>query len=683
MHQPYYKDLVSGEYFLPWAKLHGTKDYYDMAAILDDFPKVKLTFNLVPSLLAQIEDYVNDAARGPFVSLTEKDPASLSQSEKIFILHNFFMSNWETMVRPYKRYYDLLLKRGRFPSAPELKKAASDFRWQDFFDLQIWFNLSWFGFLYKNYDPDIKALIGKGYNFTRQDKELLLARQKEILKKIIPKYRELQDRGQVEISTSPFYHPILPLLCDTNSARESMPDGKLPRQRFAHPEDADEQIRRAVEYHEKLFGKRPRGMWPSEGSVSEAIIPLVKKHGLEWIASDVGILENSLKRGNLTSAEQFKPYLAKNGEHSAAIAFRDHFLSDQIGFVYQAWHEKEAAADFVNHLLSIKNSLPDDGKKYLVTVILDGENCWEYYRGLGEPFLRELYGALSDNPDIKTTTISEFIGGQPPADTLPHLFAGSWIFNNFRVWIGHDEDNRAWDLLYRARAALDNIPKEQASQAWEELYIAEGSDWCWWYGDDHSSENDEAFDALYRKHLKNIYTLLKKHVPADVLKPIKMLKEFAPTQLPIQLIRPRIDGLESSYYEWLPAGCFDIEKSKGAMHQTESIISRFYFGFDLSNLYIMVKTNLSAREFVDAGFSVVFFTHHPAELKIEKFKTYAVEKVIEFGIPFGDLKARADDKLDFSLAVFKDGKEIERWPRGGMINIVVPGEHFNLENWTV
>jgi alpha-amylase/alpha-mannosidase (GH57 family) len=277
MHQPFYKDLVTGEYILPWVRLHAVKDYWDMAAVLDRFPEVKMNFNLVPSLLTQIDDYVNNKVTDTFLDVTLKEPGDLTLDDRIFLLQNFFMANWDNMIKPYERYHDLLLKRGRFVAPSELAAVAKRFSQQELLDLQVWFNLTWFGFISKNEDQVVKELIAKERYFTRDDKLAVIAKQWEIMGKVIPKYRELEERGQIEISTTPFYHPILPLLCDSAVAREAMPYVKLPEALFRHPEDAQQQIEMAVKFHTEHFGRPPRGMWPSEGSVSEQMIPPTKR----------------------------------------------------------------------------------------------------------------------------------------------------------------------------------------------------------------------------------------------------------------------------------------------------------------------------------------------------------------------------------------------------------------------
>jgi len=715
MHQPFYKDLVTGEYVLPWVRLHAVKDYYDMVALLERFPEVRVNFNLVPSLLLQIEDYVQNKVKDKFLDVTIKDPGDLTLEEKVFILQNFFMANWETMIKPYRRYHDLLLKRGRFVSVPELARVAKRFSAQEILDLQVWFNLTWFGFLYKREDPVIKDLIQKGKYFTPEDKKLVIEKQWEIMGKVIPKYKELQERGQIELTTTPFYHPILPLLCDTNVAKEAMPYVKLPSSSFQHPEDAEAQIRLAVEYHEQKFGSRPKGMWPSEGSVSEQIIPLVAKAGIKWLATDEGILERSLHKiemraRTLSAAELYQPYLVEKDGQTVAMIFRNHFISDQIGFVYYRWSVSDALADFFSHLNNIRMSLPEDQRSYLVSVILDGENAWEYYPGGGKEFLEAFYGRLSRDPMVKTVRVSDYLEQFPPNKKLTKLFAGSWINSNFKIWIGHDEDNLAWDYLNKARLALEGASKEDSKTAWQEIYIAEGSDWCWWYGDDHSSENDAVFDALFRKHLKNVYSLIGRNPPKYLEIPIKKLRLVRPVKEPAYLIQPILDGEVTNYYEWLAAGQYDLSRARGAMHQIETILQEIYYGFSMTDLYLRLQVNLdlSSEEAKNFAFALIFSA--PSEKKAElsfdaeqnrfvfKFyqmggkqdweyvrdlESFGVGRIIEIGIPFSKLEAKSLQTVEFMVVVYKDHQELERWPRSGVISVTVPSENYEQEQWYV
>lgn len=708
MHQPFYKDLVSGEYMLPWVRLHAIKDYYDMAAYMDPFPSVKAVFNVVPSLLVQIEDYVAGTAKDKFFELSLRAPEDLTLADKVFILKNFFLANWETMIKPYPRYNDLLLKRGRFVSAAEIETVAKRFSNQEMCDLQVWFNLCWFGQIYKETDPVVSGLLKKGGYFNEEDKKALAEKQIEVMRLIIPKYRQMQDEGRIELSVTPFYHPILPLLCDTEIARAANRSVKLPKNRFARPEDAAHQIKAAAQYYRDKFGAYPEGMWPSEGSVSEAVIPLAAAAGIKWMATDEAVLANSLGH-RLSAQELFSPHTAHADGASVQMVFRDRKISDDIGFVYSRWNPSDAASDIMAKLHHIADILPDDDRRYLVSIILDGENAWEYYSRNGRDFFDSLYGMLSADPRVRTVRIKDFLNENPPSMSLPRLAAGSWINANFDVWLGHDEDNTSWDHLYNARemlAAASDAPKE----AWDELYIAEGSDWNWWYGDDHSSANDEDFDALYRRHLINIYKLAGKDYPKYLDASIKVMKAVKALREPVYFIDPILDGEVSNYYEWLSAGLYSVDQARGAMHQTETIIRNIYYGFNRKTLFIRIDPSIELScddpELKDVSFEINISKPavRKAELKCEEggkafalfqqdgeknwtklkdLQSVGVGRVIEAGIDFSDLGIKERDEINLTVSVKRSGRELEYWPKGGVISFRAPDEDFESANWFV
>ena len=483
MHQPYYRDPLSGEFSLPWVRLHALKGYYDVISLLEEYPAIHQTFNLVPSLLSQLSNYAREEGRDIFLEHTRKPAEELSPEEKKFILINFFMCNWETMVKPYPEYWTLLLKRGLKLPEYRLDDLLHQFTTQDFRDLQVWFNLTWFGYRAREKKPSVRELLEKGRIFSEADKAALLTAQTEIIREVIPLYQSTRARGQVEITISPFYHPILPLLINSAHASRAMPQVSLPGS-FIHPEDAEAQIRKAVDYYRDLFGTNPTGMWPSEGSVSPELIPIVQRAGIRWIASDEGILFKSLP-GEASRASLYQPFRVRYGQAEIAMAFRDRNLSDLIGFTYSKNPPEASANDLLTHLRNIQKSLPGD-RDHLVLIALDGENPWEYYPDGGHGFLCRLYEKLSLDPTLKTVRMDEFLEGHASRETLNFLHTGSWIDQNFRIWIGSPEENQAWDCLQKTRAFLKNTsnkepaaPREKQQLAWEEIYVAEGSDWFW------------------------------------------------------------------------------------------------------------------------------------------------------------------------------------------------------------
>ncbi|MGB2697997.1 MAG: glycoside hydrolase family 57 protein [Candidatus Zixiibacteriota bacterium] len=706
MHQPYYKRVTEGFYQMPWVRLHGLKDYFDMAAILDDYPQIHLTFNLVPSLIEQIQDYAQNNAYDRHLFLTEKKASQLSQAEKEEIISSFFIGNYETMILPYRRFFQLLEKRGK--SFGNIRDVTHKFTTQDMLDLQVWSNLAWFDpFLRK--DKEIVSLFKKNENFTENDKKILIAKQRQILGWILPKYRELKEKGQIEIVFSPYFHPIMPLLCDLRIAEISDPGVVLPQKEFSHPEDIEAHLDLGIQLYQKVFGDKPQGIWPSEGSVSEGIIPLLAKFGLKWMATDEEILYLSWvhpEKGKMEKSKEdeklYFPYRVEAEGAQINIIFRSHLLSDAIGFVYRSWDPEKAADNFIQNLHRIRERIPSEKiHKSLVSVILDGENCWEYYPEDGYQFLRSLYQKLSEDTLIETVKISEFLEKNPPEITLPKLFPGSWINHDFRIWIGHPEDNSAWDLLKMTRDDLVKYQKEMGDKtdpekiklAWKEIYIAEGSDWCWWYGDEHQGPSTQEFDRIFRSHLISVYELLGMEKPKILLRPVRTGSLFSQVQEPTGLINPILDGEVTHYYEWQNAGSFDCLKSSGAMHRITHIIKGIYFGFNEEMLFFRMDTVMPPEKFDDdilfdleiiepSRYRLSISKKH-AELfqflkrenhweKISKKIEFSFSKLFEIGLPIKSLDFSRKGSVGFQLSVKKGKKEVERWPQVDLIRFNFP-----------
>jgi len=630
------------------------------------------------------------------------------------------MANWDTMIDPILRYRELLEKRGRFARGEELSRVQNYYKEQDWRDLQVWFNLTWFDPYWTEHDAFIRSLREKGKGFTEEDKKLLLDKQVKICGDVAGKHKEFQDRGQIEITTSPFYHPILPLLCDTESARMAMPHAALPLQHFAFPEDARMQIQRALDDHTRRFGRPPRGIWPSEGSVSDAAAQIMIDCGVRWTATDEAILANSLSPGQFTHDDIYEPYRLEMGGKSLSVFFRDHELSDAIGFVYTTWNAADAVNDLIKRLHGIRQRLlqKEGGafRPHVIPIILDGENCWEYYHDDGLPFLRGLYKALSDEPTLQTVLASEYLDNHPPARSLSRLWSGSWINANFDIWIGHPEDNQAWDLLYRTRqfltTYLKNHPERsdspEAKLAWEEIYIAEGSDWCWWYGDDHSSANDEAFDYLFRKHLMNVYGALGAKVPDDLRSAIKPRHAKLIPKPPIDFLSPKIDGRVTSYFEWHAAGIYLTEPgATGTMHRAQNTIRAIYYGYDLHNLYFRMDLSrpLTDASIETLSFKVLFSKPEGYEAVVrisqstgaalqlihrmgsdqvisKDLSTIAALKVIEFGISLTLFEGHSGP-FEWVVMLEKDGLEQERWPTDSSISHPYPAEENFAQAWSI
>jgi len=710
-HQPYYREGPDGPYAMPWVRLHGIKDYYGMAWLAQQHPEVHVTFNLVPSLLVQLDDYASGQAEEKWLRLTAKPARELDEKESSFILNEFFNANWETMIRPHERYRELLLKRrfGRRTSDEVLK----EFTRQDLLDLQVWGTLSWFFPQLLWEDEVLRELVAKGRGFTEGDKAAMLAKQGQVLASVIPMYRELQDRGGVEISVSPFYHPILPLLCKMERAREGIPGLPMPRQRANMAEDARTQVARAVETYWVYFGRAPVGMWPSEGSVSPEVAALVGEAGIRWIATDEGILCRSLGCGLHRDYDGllqewktlYQPYRVPAGGAELAIIFRDRYLSDLIGFQYYHQPAERAAGDFAGRLAAIASQAGEEDA--LVSVILDGENAWEYYPDGGIHFIHALYNRLASTRHVRTVTVSEYLDTHPVRARLPRLFSGSWINSDFGVWIGHEEDRRGWELVARTRRFLvDRTEGRPASaefsQAWEELYIAEGSDWYWWYGDDRSSLNDAEFDRLFRLHLQSVYRLLGERPPEALDEPICRVAERVSYTEPTAFMEAEISGTPSNFFEWVAAGVYRRDLDGGVMEKaTPDRIQQVYFGFSDSELYLRVDgREMFVEEMPPAGRLVFCFTE-PRDIELEisdlcsprptvrvggqdsRGARAAARDILEVGCPFKELGCRPRDAARFHVRLLEDGNVVERAPRVGAIAFTVPTRDFEFEMWQV
>lgn len=704
MHQPIYKDALSGFYMLPWVRLHGIKDYLDMALLVEEFPEIHQTFNLVPSLIEQINDYVERGSSDLYLEYTLKEAAELSEDERIFILKNFFLANWENMIRPLPRYWELLNKRGMMVTQETLFEASRYFTVQEMLDLQVLFNLCWFDPYIRESDPELRELVYKGRNYEEGDKKLILKKQKEILSNIIPTYRKLMENGLIEISVSPYYHPILPLLCSSEIARESNPNIKLHCTPFSYKEDAVAQIRDAIALYKKTFGKDPEGMWPPEGSVSEEAVLLIAKEGIRWTATDEGILEKSISRYIASRGKEaflYRPYTFEKEGSNINIIFRDRELSDLISFHYWKEDANKAVEDLVGRIKRISSHTLDYKFPPLITIILDGENPWEYYRNDGRDFLVSLYRRLSSEREIKCVTISEALSIIKERERLVRIFPGSWINSNFDIWIGHEEDQAAWDLIKRARDLVveseekGEIDRERIEQTWTQIYIAEGSDWFWWYGDEHYTELDREFDELFRGHLQRVYQILDKEVPEEVLLPV--LREDRVCQPDRQIkgfISPVINGRVDSYFEWLEAAYYRVKGFGRQMHQSKRYIDAIYFGFNLKMMFLRIDPgSLWLDELLEGGsLQISFLSPKKIKAKISKEgliftdvrkSTCAVgfSNILELAIPFEEIEARPGDEVRFLVSMQKGITDVEKLPRRGYFSFFVPSEEFEGVMW--
>lgn len=677
MHQPYYQDLATGEHILPWVRLHATKDYWGMVALTEEFPGVRLTFNLVPSLLVQLEAFASEQAHDRHLVIGLKPAELLMSDEREFLVANGFHAPVERAIRPQARYAELYEKRGE----------PAGFDLDDLRDLQVWHKLVWIDPDWQVTDARVRRLLLKGRNFTEEDKATLREVELELLRSVIPAYRRAAASGRVELSTSPFYHPILPLLCDTDVHFRAHPHSTLPRQLFRNPDDARVQLTRALEFHTRVFGERPRGVWPSEGSVSDEVLGLLARERVEWAATDEEILARSLDR-RVTADDLYRPYaVGEDGMPPVQVLFRDHQLSDLIGFAYQSWNADAAVADFLAKVREAGRQFAamSGGEEAVVSVILDGENAWEHYEGGGRPFLRTLYRELEGAADIQTVTMSE--AASAPGRQLRTIFPGSWINGDFYIWAGHRDDHRAWAQLAAARALFerrkDSVAPDARDRAHEELLIAEGSDWFWWYGDDHSSDHDREFDDLFRRHVRNVYSELGEPAPDDLhVTNISTQASIGPLQLGL-LSTPAIDGRARDFSQWAAAIDVPLGGGGGTMHRVAGQLVRgFKIAADLEALYLRVEGPELVRRAAAGDIRLAVLQTQPHALKIQP--VWIIGEVASAAVPFARLHVGAGERMSLSLLVLDSaGGVVEQHPAGQPLELDVPSVSHDAVHWMV
>lgn len=717
MHQPYYKDTVQGVYVLPWTYLHAIKDYFDMPAIVEDTPGAKAVFNLVPSLVEQLVDYASGNARDPFLVKGQQDPATMSDDDKVFLLENFFSANRQRMIEPHRRYLELLYMAGEGKPG-SARERIRHFSTQDLLDLQVCFFLAWTGEAARRRFPEFRQLLDKGERYTVDDKALLFDTHKRLLNQILPLYKRLHDEGRIELALSPYFHPILPLLCDTQLAREAMPKVTLPKERFRHPEDATAQIRRGLAYFQELFGITPQGMWPSEGSVSDEVLGIIAECGLSWVASDEEVLAKSLDDGLGHHHERlYRPWRYATRHGDLGIFFRDHRLSDLIGFTYSQWEPGRAVQDFCNRLRQIRQQVGTEGR--VVPVILDGENAWEFYPDNAYEFLSGLYATIAGSSDLRLATCSEVLQSSSFEGRLHRIHPGSWINANYGIWIGHPEENLAWDLLHQARQAVSqhhpaasrlletcgSDGDETARMLCTSLYAAEGSDWFWWFGDDHFSPHSDRFDHLFRQHLTNVYRLLNLDPPAKLLEPIKKKSPAGLVREPAGFISPEINGRVTDYFEWLAAGLFDLTRQGSAMHSADRMLQGFYWGYNRDTLFfridgmqelsrllkevdILALHLIADREYRlpmqrSSSQGLLLVKESGSWVPTNALCQWAIDKTCEVAIPLEPLGLQPKSKLFALVTLTRDTEQLGRWPSDAPLMLNYEGPDLEANDWLI
>ncbi len=624
MHQPYYRASDTGEFEMPWVRMHAVKDYSRMVRLLDDFPHVHQTFNLVPSLVEQVLEYSTGDYRDTYRRHAQKPAEELTAAERRFLLETMCERGTHPRARAHARYLELAEKRDRHTVQGTVR--VEEFTAGELRDVQIWFDLAWF-----SHDdlarPPLADLVARGRDFDEADKTTIIEEQARIMGETIPTYRRAMEEGRIEVSASPYFHPILPLLANTDIARVSQPNVTLPTMRFAHPEDAAEQVHRGLAFHEEVFGRRPAGMWCSEMGVGEDVIPMLADAGIRWTIADEAVLGRSrglpVNRDDAghprDPASLYSAYRLEREGRGLAIVFRDRVLSDLVGFTYQPWGPADAAADLLRRLREARESLPDTPGGHLLTIALDGENAWEYYQGDGREMLTRLYEGLSDTSTFRCVTVSEHLDAHEPTRSLHWLHSGSWIGGDFGTWMGDRAHGPAWDLLHATRDAVANeraragdaasspegaraLPGSAGAgqsaaepprvgrdleAAWREILIAEGSDWFWWFSDHQDSGLDHLWDSAFRRHLRQAYRL------AGLVPPPALDSPHPPDARRVRdgAVTATLDGTHTSPEEWShaislkPMGTGTMQRAGGA----PSVSLRF--GWDEERLYLLIEAD--------------------------------------------------------------------------------------------
>jgi len=525
MHQPEYRDLRSGEYSMPWTYLHAIKDYVDMVAHIENVPEAKAVVNFAPVLLDQIEDYSQQLEgylrhgtilRDPLLMALADPVITKNPQKRLTLIANCLRANENRLIDRFDKYKSLASMARVIIQNPETIAYYDD---QFVADLLIWYHLAWMAETERRNDNRIKLLMKKGCLFTLHDRRFLIEIIHELISTVLARYKKLAEAGRIELSMTPYAHPIMPLLLDLESAREAIPDLPLPGIR-RYPDGLQRNlwhIEKGRQTFQRVFGFTPQGCWPSEGSISAATVDLLSQQGFRWLASGETVLRNSRAASKLTTdACIHTPYHYADNE--AVCFFRDDGLSDLIGFKYSDWHADDAVANLISNIENIADACADNPEG-IISIILDGENAWEYYPENGYYFLSALYKKLSSHDRIQLTTYSEYLDRNPPVQELPQIVAGSWVYGTFSTWIGEQDKNRAWDMLADARKVYDEViarnelSEEDRLRAEIQLAICEGSDWFWWFGDYNPSDSVEAFDEKYRTHLCNLYSILGTEAP--------------------------------------------------------------------------------------------------------------------------------------------------------------------------
>lgn len=682
---------------MPWVFSHALKDYYDMLQLcrMAEFPA---TFNLVPSLIYQLRDYEKNMWQDELLLILKTAPEFLDKSQKQKLMTYAFDS-----MNPGKIHAS-----SRFRFLSSLAKDFEKMSRQELLDTQVHLLLAWLGEVSLREQTLPQRLLKKDSYFTESEKDQLLSFCSELLAKVLPAHAQAWRDNEIDITTTPFFHPILPLLQDFSAARVALPELSIPRTSSNMEQDIAEHITEGKKYVENVMQelgcgeKTISGFWPSEGSVSPQIIPYFAQENVRWISTDAGIFFNTMRtqRQNYAPKDLYKPYRLPSSQGDVFIFFRDTELSDLIGFTYSQWEAKAAVNDFLGRLRNIYNMYAYDNQEAVVSIILDGENAWEHYPNNGYDFLLLLYGELKKSDWIEPTLFARVLQEYQDIPTLPKLFSGSWIYSNFATWMGHREKNQAWEYLVETRKVLQEnshfLSEEEKERVRFEMGAAEGSDWFWWYGDDFYSHFSDDFDDLFRLHLRNVYTLCKQSVPDYLFSSIRKKHVGGLKREPQGFLNVHIDGNTNSYFEWLGAGEFDLTYDASTMQVGKRRLTKLFYGLDarVSNaeqkgLYLCLEgdfeddfDNMLEIEIINEVKHTILWgmrehkiistkgIDNPQDLLIKQ------DRFIELFFP---LQAKNSVRVHFK--VFQDGELIEKAPLYSMA--VLPLNVKTQGDWVV
>ena len=726
-HQPVYQENFDSDFLMPWTRLHATKDYLDMLYRVDDFENLKLNFNISPVLLDSIEKYIN-GHHDIHSRLLISDIETLDEQDKGFILNNFFDANYSNLILKREYYTELYNKRFTKENI-----TTDDFDNQEYSDIMANFTLAWFDGKLFDYYPGLKELSDKQYGYTKEDRIKIYDYTIQILKDILPKFKEYQEKGKIEISANPYYHPILPLLLDLHEQNYSY-TANLPQDSKFMEQDAYIQTKKSLDRMEELFGRRPKGIWLSEQCISEKTVHLLNDLGVSWTVSDMGILSETLGKeylrgfdGNLESPFDLCVHykLKSDKKMKTNILFSDSFIANLISFGYGNYEAQIAANDLYEKIKTVQDKLQNSPKsEHILTIAMDGENCWEAYENDGDEFLSILYGLIDSDPTLNTVLIGEYLENKKSVK-LDNIASGSWINRNFNLWIGEPVKNLAWMYLSKtkddiARFMATSNDEELNKKIMEEVYIAQGSDWFWWYGEPNDSGKDHIFDLLFRNHLKNAYNLMGFPLPKELSVPLISIIG-KPVRHPRKKFTPKLTGLSSTAEEdWSDAGYIYLADSptfssnktiKGICYGCDD--ENLYFRFDINKenvktyresifneLYIYFKTDdytgapimlsnkttyappilnnqfnyeikfaFGKEQILNSRFSESF-SNFLWSLKISKNIEYIYDEVFDLCIPFSELNVQEGQIVEFCVISARNGVIDEIYPKDIMLKIV-------------